>query len=702
MALAGRLRRRCRSTTFAEHVRRPDDALPGQPRDQRLARDRAAIRVASRASRSSRWSNGRGFVWAFAQLRPRAARLADELARRAPRRRIDDGAARTGDRDALGAGGGRRRRAVAGERRGRRPTAAPPAARRRPVAGRGRRRPLPTWTSRPVVRRGRARSAGSGRGSRERADPAGPQSRALARRAAAAASTGSTCGSLVVLVVGDARRSARSASPSRTRCTSTRSTTRGRRPSSSRTGATAISHDIYEWTHPHLAKYAMAGGLVAVGRRPGQRDERPRRAGRRRGRRAAPRRPVAPDGRAGERRPRRDRDRGPRPTTSRRATLGRRVAGRRAPARSRSTRPATGSFVGDDDGADRRRSTSTSIGLGGARTAVRRRRSSWRRSTHPIQHAARDRRRRDARRRRRRTTGSSTLDVGRGAGHRVGRAAGHRRPRAGRHAARRSRPMAGAVEDPAAVAPQPRRPARRRRRRRTRRGSRSARRTRPSIARHRRRATTRTAVDEAIADGRLPGIAIEDVPRVAVATARRRRVHRPGDAAIVVVDDRARRRRPRPGLRHRPRRPEAVRPTGRRPTGDPAYARHRDRRRRARRTARRDRGTLPAARPRARGSPTTRRRQQVHVLGRDAGRDRRLGPLDGLRHRAARATRSTPTPRLPRGFEPVAWALDVEPRLPDRRPPAAPRLRRRRARPRRSTLGRTRSPGACRASSPAR
>jgi hypothetical protein len=26
-----------------------------------------------------------------------------------------------------------------------------------------------------------------------------------------------------------------------------------------------ISHDIYEWTHPHLAKYAMAAGLVALG-----------------------------------------------------------------------------------------------------------------------------------------------------------------------------------------------------------------------------------------------------------------------------------------------------------------------------------------------------------------------------------------------------------------------------------------------------
>ena len=26
-----------------------------------------------------------------------------------------------------------------------------------------------------------------------------------------------------------------------------------------------MSHDIYEWTHPHLAKYAMAGGIVAWG-----------------------------------------------------------------------------------------------------------------------------------------------------------------------------------------------------------------------------------------------------------------------------------------------------------------------------------------------------------------------------------------------------------------------------------------------------
>ena len=41
-----------------------------------------------------------------------------------------------------------------------------------------------------------------------------------------------------------------------------------------------ISHDIYEWTHPHLAKYAMADGIVLLRRQQGHRHERPRRAGR--------------------------------------------------------------------------------------------------------------------------------------------------------------------------------------------------------------------------------------------------------------------------------------------------------------------------------------------------------------------------------------------------------------------------------------
>ena len=61
------------------------------------------------------------------------------------------------------------------------------------------------------------------------------------------------------------------------------------------------SHDIYEWTHPHLAKYLMAAGHRAVGRGP--------RGGHERARGARPRRAVeprredaaAPGDRAGER-----------------------------------------------------------------------------------------------------------------------------------------------------------------------------------------------------------------------------------------------------------------------------------------------------------------------------------------------------------------------------------------------------------------
>ena len=49
-----------------------------------------------------------------------------------------------------------------------------------------------------------------------------------------------------------------------------------------------ISHDIYEWTHPHMAKYAMALGIEAFARGQGGRDERSRRPGRRRRHRAAP------------------------------------------------------------------------------------------------------------------------------------------------------------------------------------------------------------------------------------------------------------------------------------------------------------------------------------------------------------------------------------------------------------------------------
>ena len=65
-----------------------------------------------------------------------------------------------------------------------------------------------------------------------------------------------------------------------------------------------ISHDIYEWTHPHLAKYAMAAGIVAFAGHERRLVERPGRPRARRRGRAAPRGPV------GLRRPRRRPDLG--------------------------------------------------------------------------------------------------------------------------------------------------------------------------------------------------------------------------------------------------------------------------------------------------------------------------------------------------------------------------------------------------------
>ena len=47
-----------------------------------------------------------------------------------------------------------------------------------------------------------------------------------------------------------------------------------------------ISHDIYEWTHPHLAKYAHGARHHGLGRGPRQRHEQPRRARPRVGHRA--------------------------------------------------------------------------------------------------------------------------------------------------------------------------------------------------------------------------------------------------------------------------------------------------------------------------------------------------------------------------------------------------------------------------------
>ena len=68
-------------------------------------------------------------------------------------------------------------------------------------------------------------------------------------------------------------------SPSRRRCTSTRSTTPGPATEFLQDWRYGLSHSIYEWTHPHLAKYAMALGIVAWGDDRVNGHERPRRAG---------------------------------------------------------------------------------------------------------------------------------------------------------------------------------------------------------------------------------------------------------------------------------------------------------------------------------------------------------------------------------------------------------------------------------------
>ena len=150
-----------------------------------------------------------------------------------------------------------RRRAAAGAAPAAAGAAAATGARRRRAAAAG--RPGPSAPSFAEARADRLVPGRSSTSARPRRPVARPRRRARRpprqarpvdpRRPRRARSSASGC----------------SASPSRTRCTSTRSTTPGRRRSSSRTGATAISHDIYEWTHPHLAKYAMAGGHRRVG-----------------------------------------------------------------------------------------------------------------------------------------------------------------------------------------------------------------------------------------------------------------------------------------------------------------------------------------------------------------------------------------------------------------------------------------------------
>ena len=145
---------------------------------------------------------------------------------------------------------------------------------------------LPTWTDPADVRRGR-RPRLVPRPARRRADPARPSATLRSARAAAG-STGSTCG---CSSCSSSRRSVlrtfRLAEPYQMHFDEVyHARTATEFLQGWRYG---LSHDIYEWTHPHLAKYAMAGGLVLWGEDDVSATSELGRARPRRGRRAAAR-----------------------------------------------------------------------------------------------------------------------------------------------------------------------------------------------------------------------------------------------------------------------------------------------------------------------------------------------------------------------------------------------------------------------------
>ena len=269
--------------------------------------------------------------------------------------------------------------------------------------------------------------------------------------------------------------------------------------------------------------------------------------------RAAPRGRAArrPGRRAG---PRRDRERDPdlRPAHARAR-------------RDRAARPGVGALAVDRPASSSSPAPTTArsstleliaLGLGDGRRRHRAR-SRWRTRRPPDRAPARDRRRGDHRGRlgrhgltpstpptagssaRRPLDGIADLAPGRHGSTLVADPADDRRP-----GGRRGRPRRAART---ATPPTTRRALAGRRRRRRRSASAA-----PGDG------ETRDRVQAAIDDGRLAGLSIVDLPRVAVATVGGRDLPRPGQRAVV-VDHRARRRRARPGPRHRHRRPEAVR-----------------------------------------------------------------------------------------------------------------------------------------------
>ena len=251
-------------------------------------------------------------VWVFAQLRPARGRRVRGRDRRERRGRPGRRRARRRGRAGRSPGRGGRRRPVGaastaafasggGASPRRRSPALALGARRRSrrdgdLADRRRGDARPGTSRRPS--RSSARSAGSGRSSRSGRSGRIARGRSTAR--AAAGSTGSTSGSSSsssISILGI--RMFRLAEPYQMHFDEVyHARTATEFLQDWRYGMT---HDIYEWTHPHLAKYAMAGGLVAWGDNQVTATSEPGRARRRRRDRAATRRPGP--GRRHRRRP---------------------------------------------------------------------------------------------------------------------------------------------------------------------------------------------------------------------------------------------------------------------------------------------------------------------------------------------------------------------------------------------------------------
>ncbi len=285
--LARRLHRRVRGRV-PEHVRRPDDDLSRTTRRWSTGSGSARGSGRSGASRVIAVVNTAVLVWGLLQLRPAAA--ADRSRRSSPRA----GRWRTRPRAAAG---GRRRRRVGAPGRGC-CAARRPAVARRLAAGAAAaaaappRRLVPAWFERPSWT---TLGPIAWLSARIGETPIRPDRSALLAREGRGRLDRLDLWLLVVLVVAAmGLRMFRLAEPARMHFDEVYH---------ARTAAEflqdwryGISHDIYEWTHPHLAKYAMAAGHRPVRRPRRRRLEQARRPRPRRRHRAAPRGPAVASG----------------------------------------------------------------------------------------------------------------------------------------------------------------------------------------------------------------------------------------------------------------------------------------------------------------------------------------------------------------------------------------------------------------------